>query len=99
MLPPQIGTRGKGAGEGGQQAPVRHLLRTQHRGAAIPQIDTVEKVPVGAAAAQVGCRQQTGFHQPGTGAVRLDDMPGAWIPRGEACRSVAQAIPSTSIIE
>jgi hypothetical protein len=26
-------------------------------------------------------------------------VPGAWIPRGEACRSVAQAIPSTSIIE
>ena len=44
-------------------------------------------------------RQQPRVRQPRPGAVRLDDVPDARVAGGEACRSVVQAIPSTSIME
>jgi hypothetical protein len=77
----------------------RHLLRAKHRGAAIALVNLPEVVAIGAAAPHVGCRKQASFHQPATGTLCFHDVPDAWIAGGEARRAVAQAIPSTSIME
>ena len=78
---------------------IRHLLRSQHGGAALAQVNGMEIVAVGAIVSHISCRNQAGLQQPVAGAIRLDDMPDAGIARGEARRAVVQAIPSTSIIE
>jgi hypothetical protein len=90
---------GEAASQRRQQAAIRHLLRTQHRGSAAVQADANEPVPVRPAGPQHGGRQKAGFGQPGPGAVRLDDMPYLGIACRQPGGTVGHAMPSTSIIE
>jgi hypothetical protein len=84
---------------------VRHQLRPQDRGSATAEIDALECIAIrsadwqAGAAAQLGSREQASLVQPRSSAVRLDNVPDTGIASGETRRSVAQAIPSTSIIE
>ncbi len=78
---------------------VRHLLWPDHRDTTAPQRDTVEALAIAAAFAEAACGKQACLGQPGSGSIRLEDMPDAWITCGEARSAAAHVIPSTSIIE
>ncbi len=105
MPPPCIRPAGEAASQRGGEGLIRHQLRAQNGGLAPAWLDPLKRVAVGPIGHEPGKsvefsgRQQTGCRQPRAGTFRLDDVPDARVASGEARRSVAQAIPSTSIME
>ena len=104
---PAPGSRpaGEAASQSGGERLIRHQLRAQDGDLARAWLDPLESVAVGPIGLktrkpiEVRGRKEPRLRQPRSGAVRLDDVPDARVAGGEARRSVAQAIPSTSIME
>jgi hypothetical protein len=105
MAAPRRGVASEAPRKRGKQPRVIHELGAYDCNTLLLERDPAKVIAIGAVIGQVGQfeehgrRQKAGFGQPGTGAVRLYDMPHTRIARVKTRRSIAQAIPSTSIIE